>query len=313
MIQANPRRHIAARLTVTLLAALFCMSVAADSAFAQGGGFRRAGGGKKSSDPKQPPTKQDKPPPLTPGQQNGTIISYKVAKDADIEKGIAGYLTVKSFEKNAKPLKLTVFKEGEDGDPSVIVKLGEYQFEDIEDYGDIFWKGLYVTAGWGYKDENAKVKVKELRTLDFNGIDIKGKIDKIEDDVVTIKAVPKNDQDWPHLAGQNDKPPQTTKAGTLPPAKKIRNLKIKLKNVEDVSKLFDAENEEASLSSFEAGQAIEGTIVFSAKFGMIVKLAPPGVSGESTAKAPPDDDDKPGGGRQAGGRPPRGQGPRGGG
>ncbi|MBK8269856.1 MAG: hypothetical protein IPK83_16805 [Planctomycetes bacterium] len=306
MKKAIPRQQFNARLFIALVAAL-SFGVVADSAFAQSGGMRRAGGGKKS-DPKQP-QKFDRPPPVTPGNMTGTIIKYKPAKESDAEKGIAGFLYIRPFEKGAKLLKLAVFKEVADGEgDAVLVRLGDHRFERNRGLFRDFLEGLCVNAGWGYKDEDAKVKVKELRTLDFNSLEVKGKIDSIEDDVITIRAVPKNDQDWPHLAAKDDGKNQNGRAGAMAKPKKIRNLKVKLKMVEDVSKLFDAENEEASISSFEAGQAIEATIIYSSKFGMIVKLAPPGVSGtESTPEPPPDDGGKGEGGR---GGPPRAGGPR---
>lgn len=223
-------------------------------------------------------------------------------------KGVAGYLSVKPFEKNGKLLKLTVFKETDEGKGGVVIKLGDHTFEDVEDFGDLFWKGLYVTAGWGYKGDNEKSKVKELRTVDFNPIEVKGKVESIADDILTIRVTPKNGQDWPHLAALNEN--KNTKAGITPKPKPIRQLKVKLKVIEDVSKLLDADGEEASLSSFEPGQAIEASIVFSQNIGMIVKIGPPGVDG--SAVAPPTE--PPDGGTPPGprGGPPRGRRPRGG-
>lgn len=284
-----------------------------DTAFAQAGGGRgragRPGAGPKEG-PKQP-TKPTEKPIETPGMQTGTIVSYKPATEAEAEKGIAGYLTVRPFEKKAKLVKLTVFKENEEGQPSVSVKVGDHKFE-VEDYSQLFWKGLYCTAGWGFKDESAKVKVKELRTLEFTQLEVSGKILSVEDDTVTIRAVPKNGQNWPHLAALEDDSKASTKATAPPKPKPVRQLKIKLKLVEDVSKLLDAEAEEASLSGFEVGQKIEASIVFSTKVGMVIKLSPPGVDGTAAGPPPPKPEDDGRGRRDNGGGGPRGRGPRGG-
>ncbi len=293
---------------------LFVLALVADHAFGQAGGVRRGGGGggQKSGgrQPQQP--RDNKPAAPTPGQEHGTILKYEVSKkESDIEKGVTGYLTVRPFEKGAKMLKLSIFKPDDEGNGGVIVKVGDHQFES-DDVSEYFWSGLYCTAGWGFKDENAKVKVKELRTLTLDTIDITGKVESVDGDVIVIRATPSNGREWPHL----ETPPDSRAPAPNAPPKKPRQLKVSLKLIEDVSRVVDQESDETSLSSFEPGQMVDARIVFSSKTGMLVRMSPPGVDPDVTRPSPdqPDDGDSRGdGGRKP---PPGGTrrgGPRGGG
>lgn len=296
------------------LVPLFVIALVSDFAFGQAGGVRRGGGGsgQKSGGKQTQPPRDNKPAAPTPGQEHGTILKYQVAKkEADIEKGVMGYLSVRPFEKGAKMLKLSIFKPDDEGNGGVIVKVGDHQFES-DDVSEYFWSGLYCTAGWGFKDENAKVKVKELRTLTFDTIDIVGKVESVDGDVVVIRATPANGREWPHLETPTD---SRAPASNAPP-KKPRQLKVSVKVIEDVSRVVDQENDETSLSSFEAGQMVDARIVYSAKTGMLIRMSPPGVDPNVTRPPPdqPADDDR---GGDGGRKPPPGGtrrgGPRGGG
>jgi len=285
---------------MALLLGALTISLCSQDAAAQGTRAKPRGDKGAGRTPVRP---GEKPLPPTPGNEIGTILKFKPAKEADQEKGVSGHLTVKPFEKGAKVLRLAVLKPNDDGEGGVIVKVGEYTF-DLEDLSDVFWKGLYCTAGWGYQDESARIKVKELRLLTLDTIDVVGKVEAIEDELVIIRAVPRDGNDWPHLEAMNKAKPQA--AGAKP--KPIRKIKMKLKLIDDVSKLMDDMKEEATLSYFEPGQEVHAKVVFSTKTGMLIQMSPPidesKIQERQPEEPPPPREQQPktrGGGRRASG------------
>lgn len=291
-----------------LVLAILASAILSSPAFAQSTRRGASGGGRGAT--RQGPTQPtEKPMPATPGNLTGRILKFKPAADDTENDSISGYLLVKPFEKGAKLLKLNVFKPGtEEAEAGgLVIRVADHQF-DVENCSELFWKGLYCTAGWGFKDDTAKnPKVKELRVLTFDTLDVEGKVDKVEDDTITLRVVPRNGNNWPHLAALEKSKP-VSQTGT---EKKIRSLKVKLKLVEDVTRITDAEGEETSLSSFEAGQAIHAKIVYSQKVGMLIKLSPPNAADIQPEQ--PKQPEQPRGRQPEGGGRPQPRGPRGGG
>lgn len=232
-----------------------------------GGGMSRGGGGKK---PKKGPKPKRPEPPRTdlPGHQKGKILKFKPAKENEKDEDLLGVLSVKAFEKGSKSIKMNVRRVDD-----LQVRVGDHVF-DLEEDLDVFWKGLHCTANWAIADPDARKKVKELRTLSFDTIEVTGKIYEIKDELIVIKGVPKNGLDWPDSKAKiekNDKP------------KRIRLRKLKLKPLEDISKFYDAENEEADLEEFEEDQEVVATVVLG-KPGMIIAIRHPDAKTEDTGR-----------------------------
>ncbi len=275
--------------------------VGAEAADAQmGGGRRRAGG--RGGKPKKPkaPTPQQPEQADAPGQETGRILKFKAAKENEEDEDLLGKLLVRPFKKGRKTLKLSVRRSD-----TLRIELGDAKIEG-DDILEYFWKGLHCTAGWGFENpDKKKPKKKELRSLRLDSLIVSGKIDKIEDDVIVIKAMPKNGQDWPDLAAKED-------PGKNPSAKKkIRLRKLKLKMLDDISKFLDAKKEPLDLDDFEVGKKVDATVVYGRPFGILLVL-------QSPTADKPDDADKPkekprdeGDRGRGGGRPRRPGGPRG--
>ncbi len=298
-MQANATRR--ARVLGILCAVFACvLLVGAEAADAQmGGGRRRGGGGGRPKKPKGPT--QDVPEQAdAPGQQTGRIVKFKPAKEDEEDENLLGMLSVRPFRKGQKTLKMSVRRAD-----TLRIELGDAKIEG-EDILEYMWKGLHCTAGWAFENpDKKKPKKKELRSLRLDSLIVSGKIDKIEDDLIVIKARPKNGQNWPDLAAKQDpgKNPTTKK--------KIILRKLKLKILEDVSKFVDAKKEELDLDEFEVGKKVDATVVYGRPFGILLVLQ------SSTADDKPQEAGEPEKPRDEGnrgkgrGRPKRPGGPRG--
>ena len=258
------------------------------------GGGASGGRGGRGGDRPKPRTKQPQPADTdVPGHRSGKIVKFKPVKESEEDEEILGTLMVKPFEKGSKTIKLRV-RRSED----LQIRVGDHMFDPEEEL-DIFWKGLHCTAGWNIADPDARRKIKELRRLTFDTIEVKGKIREIENELIVIKGVPKNGQNWPDLEAMR-KDEQSNRFTKNKKKKRIRRRTLKLKVLEDVSKFYDSEKSEVDLEEFQADDEVEATVVVG-KLGMMIALRHP-------VSAVEDEDT----GRGRGGRPgpPR---PRGGG
>lgn len=279
---------------------------ASDSAMAQrpGGGRVRgpSGGGKQPKDPPRPrgPEQEDRAP--APGTQTGYILRYKVADDDDKKDDaeLIGTLKIKPYGVKTTVLTLLV-RQSDD----LSVMLGEHKFESDE-LEKVFRKRLDVSAEWDFLDPDSKredkFKKKVLRSLTFKTTEVEGEIEELLDGGrAIVYAVPTNDRQWP------DYVPDEKKSGDMD-AKKVRKKKLKLLVVDDVSKFFTEDSEDADLADFKQGDKVHAVVVYAGtKPGYILKMHPPGVS-ETNTKS---DDD--GGKRDRQPMPPKPSGPRPGG
>lgn len=271
------------------------------------------GGGKKPTakkGPIQPRETNTGNKKLEPGSFSGRIIKFEpvdadkgAAKDGK-EENLVGELSIRPFEKGGRLLKVKVFRVDE-----MHVEVGGHQFE-IDEFSQILWKGLMVTAEWRYKD--AKERIKELKSLTFDTFEIEGEIEKIEDGMVIVQAKPKDGKEWPD-ANATAAPTTIGGKGRGAPVKDElrRARKLKLKIMEDVTKYLDAARAESDLNEFAANQKIEATIVYGKPNGMLLALKLPwdGTTPQPGATEPA----RRGGerGNQPPGPQPRGRGSRG--
>ncbi len=260
-----------------------------------GGGMGKKPAGRKPDKPTpQQPPKTDRD---SPGNVEGRIIKFKPAKEGSENEDFLGYLLIKPFEKNEKPLTLKI-NRSED----LRISVAEHDFE-LDQLAEVCIKGLSCTAGWGFEDPDAKKKVKELHSLSFGTIEVEGKISKIEDGMVHIKAKPKNGQDWPGTDPAAGGPANRRGGGgDDKTTKRVRVRTLKLRIMEDLSKLTDEDNFESDLGEFSVDDEVDATVVFGARESMMIAMRPLGAKDSS--------DETGRGGRPAGREPgPGGRGP----
>lgn len=272
-----------------LLAATFPSDAAAQ-------GIRRGGGPKGKKGPDTPPPRDNKSQDI-PGSLEGRIIKFTLADDADREKDedLIGILKLRPFKKGERVLTVSVRRSS-----GLDVSLSSHKYEP-EDLKDVLISGLHITAGWGYVDPEAKRKVKELRSLNFNTIEVEGTVELIEDSVIVLKCKPRNDQPWPGTQELDPgKPVNVTKK------KRVPFKKLKLKVLEEVSQIVNEDAESISLSDLETGKTVHARVVFGFDEGYVVTLGPPDVTVSDAPKG-----DQPAGGQPPpGGRGPRPRGPQ---
>ncbi len=280
-----------------LLSAFACVALifaAPSQAQVGGGGMGR----KKPSDRPDRPTPQQ-PPKVdreTPGNVEGRILKFQPAKEGSDDEDLLGYLSVKPFGKNEKSLKLKVNRSDD-----LRISVAAHEFE-LDEIAEVCVKGLSCSAGWGFEDPDAKRKVKELHSLSFATLEVEGKIAKIEDGMVHIKAKPKNGQDWPG-ADSSAAGAAGRGGGDSNKPKKIRTRTLKLRIMEDLSKITDEDAIESDLNEFAVDDEVDATVVVGTKESMMVAMRPLGAkdSAEESGRA-----GRPGGPRepQPGGRGP---------
>lgn len=257
---ASHRRSISShRLPMVLgLIAFLLVSEAAYGQRARGGGTRRKTRSQTTSVQREKPRTDA----LQPGSQKGQIYKFQAAEGED---GLIGTLTVRP-ETGGKILKLRVRKSD-----TLRISLAGHEFEP-EAFSDVFVKGLFCSADWGFVGEqtppdNKRASTpKELRGLTFETIEVSGKIETIEGDTIVLKAVPMGDRKWPDIeaklaANPNAKVPE-----------KAPRKKLKLKMIDAVTTYVDAAKFPLALGDFEADQEVQAMIVFGKKQGILVEL-----------------------------------------
>ncbi len=295
------------RVLFAMLIGALTLSVSSD-AFAQPG--VRGGRPKRPDRKAPPPPREEKNTTQSPGRTEGTIFKFTPADEEDRKEDekLIGKLKINPFEEGARTLVLIV-RDTED----LKIKLGDHEFERDE-MTFYFQKGLHVEADWGYLDPDSKrkIKKKELRGLTFMTTVVEGEIEDVRDIGVEVRGVPMNDQQWPgyNPPERNQRPGDAEKERVIP-----RNLKLKF--IEDVTKVRNEDKEEADMGDFKKGDKVRVTAVYAGgKIGMLVMLTPPNVDHGMTFSAPSNNDDgrgkqppkgnRPGSGRRPGGRAPQG-------
>lgn len=276
-----------------ILCAVFAgvLLVDAEAADAQMGGGRSRGGGRRPTKKPNTPPPADQPQDVeAPGQQVGRIIKFKGAKEGEEDETLLGTLSVQPFKKGGKTLKLLVRKSD-----TLRIDIGDTKIEGDEIL-EYLWKGLHCTAGWAFEDSDAKKpKKKALRTLKLDTLAVVGKLDSIEDNVITLKARPANGQDWPDLIAKLDSGADPSRG-----KKKVVLRKLKLKILENVSKFEDAKKDPLDLGEFEVGKDVDATIVLGRPFGILVVLQSPTAENREKPDEPQTPRDEGGGGKHPG-------------
>lgn len=292
-----------------LITAVTCF-MAADTAHAQRAGRGRGtvqGGGRKAPPRPREPQRQEKEQAPAPGSIEGYILRYKVADEEDKKEDaeLIGTLKIKPYGKDTSLLVLQVRRQD-----NLKVTLGDKEFE-LDELAGALKKRMHVKADWDFLDPTSKrddkYKQKVLRSLSFKTTEVDGTVEEILDGGrLIVYGVPVNDMQWPDYVPDN-KPGEMDK-------KKVRKKKLKLFTVEDLTKIFTSESEDADLSDFKVGDTVRVTVVYAgSKPGYVLKVRPPGVEEVASSSDDGDKDDgrpstpgKPGGYRPGGRGAPQG-------
>jgi hypothetical protein len=217
------------------------------------------------------------------GSHRSKIIKFAPAKAGEDEE-IIGTLYLLPLEPNGKRVSVHVRRGNEPG-----IELGGHQFS-ADELESIPWKGLICSVSWGYPEDDPeapkkkKKKHRELRSFAFETLEVVGKVDQIEDDLIKLKVVPKNDRQWPSSAKPSNRP-NNKPANNKP--KRIPRKTIKVLIIDEVTKFVDANRQPLDLGDFEADQEIEATVAWGKRSGIIVMLLAPGI--ETEPKLAPDE------------------------
>lgn len=254
----------------------------APSVFAQRGG----GMGHDPGRPKDPGKPVDDSPV---GTASGWIMSYAVPSTGE-DEDILAILKFKPLGKKTVPVKVQVPR----GEPVEII-LGERTDFEPEEYADVLAKGLYCRFTWRLvsdKEDNGdkgsskpKAKAKELTRVEFDPLEVNGKIVEVKDDMVTIRGKPKNDQRWPDDPSLYNTPSQGGGLRVLK-IKPVTQKSVKLRVWEGASKFVDAEGNNLDPTEFVVGQDVDARIIYGRKSGIALKVTSKTASGGS------DEDDR---------------------
>lgn len=292
--------------SILIVAAVSFM--AGDTAMAQRhtGGMRRRPRRPERKKPEQPRQSHEDERAPAPGSQEGYIVRYKPADEADRKEDpdLIGVLKIKPYGKKTSVMSLQVRRQED-----LKVMLGDHKIE-LDEFEKYLRRRLDVVADWAFLDPDSKrddkYKKKVLRTLTFKAIEVEGEVDEIlEGGRLVVYGTPANDQQWPDYV-PDDSPGNSMKK------EKPRKKKLKLFVIDDISKFMKEDSDQADLSDFKEGDKVRVTVVYaSTKPGYLLKMRPPGMN----EVAPPKEDG--GDRRPPAPRPPRpprgGRGHRGGG
>jgi len=257
--------------------------------------------------PKRPVVAQrntNRPQVVTAGTNYGRILRFKAGEPGEGPEGFMGELKLKPEDDSAR--RLLKFEVIDNEDFSV-----EIPHREIDPflYRDLMIKGLYVSASWDWKEkveDESKRRPhddKVLKVLKLDTMELEGEFDKVEGDIVEIKATPMSGVEWPHLRGI-DKSKRITHGHDR--NRGPRPMRVKLRLMEDISRFSDARGEPLDLLDFREKQKVQATVVYGRPEGILVELKHQEIGQDDDF---PPSDDATNGGRQ----PPRPRRPRGGG
>jgi hypothetical protein len=184
------------------------------------------------------------------GNARGWIKGFTPATGSE-EEDLIGTIKFQPEEKGAKVMTLRVHRR--DG---FEFKLGDVKL-DMDRFPEFIWNGLYCTAGWGLEptgDSKKKATQKELRSLVLGIVEVRGTLQEISDDFVTLKGCKPLKGDWPDI--------ESAKSGSssAKPAVKPRDLKVK--TFEKISAFLTKDGKAGDPGEYEAGQPVEVWMAF---------------------------------------------------
>jgi hypothetical protein len=220
----------------------------------------------------KPPVQPDQP--QEPGDKTsaqGVILKFEAA-DSSKDANAAGYLSIKPLAKDAKVLRLTVPKGGD-----FHLSIGSHTIGEDE-YATFPWKGLLCEVRWsGETDEgdegrNSKPREKTLQSLMLETLQVRGKIVKIGDDTVALKAKPVDNRDWPDLRSPQSPPKGKPGNSRKPP--KVAARKLTARILDGISECLDDAGKTAGLKDFTVGEKVKATVAYGMDTSIVISLEP---------------------------------------
>lgn len=207
------------------------------------------------------------------------IVKFTPADEAK-DPDLIGTLTLKPFKAGAKSVTVRMLKQ-EDAK----ITIGTASFTP-DRYPEILSKGLQCSVSW--TPENDKpTSPKNMNSINFQTVNVIGIVEKVEGDVITLKnALPSDGRNWideemastpiapptqkPPPPGSGNRPPPPT---VKPQAKKVKPRKIKIKAMEELSKLTDENNQDIAAGDIPPGTKVEVDVIMSNTTGILTSLA----------------------------------------
>lgn len=207
------------------------------------------------------------------------IVKFTPADEAK-DPDLIGTLTLKPFKSGLKSVTVRILKQ-EDAK----ISIGTASFTP-DQYPDILSKGLECAVNWTLENTEKPSSPKNMTSINFQPISVIGVVDKVEGDVITLKkALPSDGRNWlddemahapsanpppkPPTSGTNRNPPPQVK----PAARKVKPRKIKIRAIEELSKLTDENNDEIAAGDIPPGTKVEVGVILSNATGIITTLA----------------------------------------
>lgn len=206
------------------------------------------------------------------------IVKFTPADEAKNPE-LIGTLTLKPFKNGQKPVTVRILKQ-EDASISV----GTAAFTP-DRYPEILSKGLQCSVAWTLENEKP-TSPKNMTSINFPPVTVIGIVDKVEGDVITLKnALPSDGRNWiddemantpsatppkpPPPGGSNRNPPP---APPKPRERKVKPRKIKIKAMEELSKLTDENNQDIAAGDIPVGTKVEVVAIMSNTTGILTSL-----------------------------------------
>ncbi len=145
---------------------------------------------------------------------------------------------------------------------------------DVDDYESFLIKGIVCEVQSKDIDSSQSPShiSKEATQINMSVVEIEGRIKRITDDMVRLRAKPLDDKPWPHLAAAQDKGSRaTSQTSRNDPA---RFLIVRFQILEDLTELVDEDDWAVDPSDFREGEPVWATVIIGRPRGILLRLKP---------------------------------------
>lgn len=205
------------------------------------------------------------------------IVKFTPADEAKTPD-LIGTLTLKPFKNGLKPVTVRIHKQ-EDAS----ITIGTASFTP-DQYPEILSKGLHCSVSWTLENDKP-TSPKNMTAIHFPPVTVIGVVEKVEGDVITLKnALPSDGRNWidDELANAPSamppKPPPSGASNRTPPPpvkpreRKVKPRKLKLKAMDEVSKITDENSQDIAASDIPPGTKVEVAAIISNTTGILTTL-----------------------------------------
>lgn len=145
---------------------------------------------------------------------------------------------------------------------------------EVDDYESLLIKGIVCEVQSKDIDSSqAPLHIsKEVTRIIMSVVDVEGRIKRITDDLVRLRAKPVDNQPWPQLAAAQFK-------GSRAASQSVRNdparfLIVRFNILEDLTELVDEDDWAIDPSDFQEGERVRATVIVGRPRGILLKLKP---------------------------------------